>query len=438
MRSDGSNHSSSDTASLLASEHTHGSKLDALSTPAKAPVGAAAGPAALAPYYTRHWICFCILGVINNFHFVIVLSSAYSLALSFNALHLIGVISWATVMLGMAARIANTVLLLHTSPYLRILGSCLVAAVGLVLLTLSTQLSFWLAIVAICLIGSYSALGENVVLGYLRHFSPTMTGAWGCGTGWSGVAGTLGYLLMYGVLQWSNEFIYMLCVPTILVHVVAFTYVHDTSKAHILAAEQLERADDGLPSPATAAAQQTWTQQFAHMWSVFLAVRSPALHLTLVYFLEYVCIVGFASASNPTVVDGSGGWWYDNAYEILSFCYQLGVLVSRSSISFVQVRRIELLSLAQTVNFVVWFAQAYFHFLPLPLQFALMVWVGLMGGGMYVNVFYLLQRSDAGAAVAVAKEDRELAINLVATTYYVGIIGSSVFEIILAATLLKH
>ena len=426
--------STSDSTSLLA--HTNGTSTTSTptssSTPLKPPVGAAAGPAALAPYYLRHWICFCILGIINNFHFVIVLSSAYSLALSFNALNLIGVISWATVILGMAARVVNTVWLLNTSSYLRVMGSCLVAAVGLVMLVLSTQMSFWVAIVAICLIGAYSAMGENVVLGYLRHFSPTLTGAWSCGTGWSGVAGTLGYLLMFSVFKWSNELIYALCVPTIIVHVLAFHYIYETSKAHI-AATAAEN-EDGLPS--LPAQSETFSARCQHMWRVFQAVRSPAIHLALVYFLEYVCIVGFASAANPVKgPNDSGDWWYNNAYEILSFCYQAGVLVSRSSIGFVQIRRIELLSLAQTVNFFVWFAQAYWHFIPLPLQFVLMVWVGLMGGGMYVNVFYLLQRADGGG-VAVAKEDRELAINLVATGYYVGIIGSSLFDLVLAATLL--
>ena len=433
----GSNHldlSTSDSTSLLASERLNDTsttpKAASTSAPLKSPVGAAAGPAALAPYYLRHWICFCILGIINNFHFVIVLSSAYSLALSFNALNLIGIISWATVILGMAARVVNTLWLLNTSSYLRVMVSCLVAAVGLVMLVLSTKISFWVAIIAICLIGAYSAMGENVVLGYLRHFSPTLTGAWSCGTGWSGVAGTIGYLLMFGVFKWSNELIYALCVPTIIVHVLAFHYIYETSKQHIAATERQHQLS--LP-PAT---PQTLTQHYQHIWRVFQAVRSPAIHLAMVYFLEYVCIVGFAAASNPSKgPNGSDDWWYDNAYEILSFCYQAGVLVSRSSISFVQIRRIEWLTIAQTVNFFVWFAQAYWHFIPLPLQFVLMVWVGLMGGGMYVNVFYLLQRSDGGG-VQVEKEDKELAINLVATGYYVGIIGSSIFEIILANTLL--
>ena len=148
-------------------------------------------------------------------------------------------------------------------------------------------------------------------------------------------------------------------------------------------------------------------------------------------FLEYVIIVGFASQANPT--QPGAGWWYDNAYEILSFCYQLGVLVSRSSIAVVQVRRIHLLTALQALNFVLWFAQAYAGLLPLWLQFAWMVFVGLMGGAMYVNVFYLLRGERA-----IAEEDRELAINVVASVYYIGIISSSLASIVLLNTLLTR
>ena len=446
----------SDSTSLLASDqsdsfskplptnHTS-SATTKPAAPGGAAAGAAGGPAALAPYYFRHWVCFFLLGLINNLHFVIILSSAYSLAVSFSALDLIGVIQWATVILGMATKILNTMYLLRSSAYLRLLWSTVWAVIGLVLLVIATRTSFALAIVAICIVGAFSAINESVILAHLRHFAPGLTGAWSAGTGWSGVTGTLGYLLMFSVLKWSNEFIYTLCVPTLIVYIGAFHYIHVTSNDYITTTEALTHAHNDAPSTEpqlphpphaaqpTSTSASAFSAKYANMWRVFKLVWSPATHLALVYFLEYVCIVGYASVSNPRNDDGD--WWYDNAYEILNFCYQAGVLVSRSSISFVQIRRIECLSLFQTVNFCVWFAQAYWHFMPLWLQFVLMVWVGLMGGGMYVNVFYLLTRSDGGG-VAVEKADRELAINLVSTGYYVGIIGSSLFEILLAHTLL--
>jgi hypothetical protein len=71
--------------------------------------------------------------------------------------------------------------------------------------------------------------------------------------------------------------------------------------------------------------------------------------------------------------------------------------------------------------------------MPLPLQFVLMVEVGLMGGAAYVNIFYLLREDEE-----IKEEERELAINVVSTVYYVGIISSSVVQIVLLNTILTR
>ena len=68
-----------------------------------------------------------------------------------------------------------------------------------------------------------------------------------------------------------------------------------------------------------------------------------------------------------------------------------------------------------------------YPFMNVYVQFLAMVYVGLLGGAMYVNVFYLLVQKDANP---IPEEDRELCINLVATFMTVGIVTSSIFEII--------
>ena len=85
------------------------------------------------------------------------------------------------------------------------------------------------------------------------------------------------------------------------------------------------------------------------------------------------------------------------------------------------------------MNFILWFIQAWVGLMPLPLQFLMMVEVGVMGGAAYVNIFYLL-RGD----VKIKEEERELAINVVSTVYYVGIITSSLVQIILLNTILTR
>jgi hypothetical protein len=62
-----------------------------------------------------------------------------------------------------------------------------------------------------------------------------------------------------------------------------------------------------------------------------------------------------------------------------------------------------------------------------------MVFVGLLGGGMYVNVFYLLVSDDK-----LADSDRELAINLTSIFINLGIVSAAVFELVADNTFLSH
>jgi battenin len=150
------------------------------------------------------------------------------------------------------------------------------------------------------------------------------------------------------------------------------------------------------------------------------------MQLGMVYFFEYAVSVGFAARANPDPSNPS--FWSVSCYEILATCYQIGVLISRSSLSLIKIHRIERLTILQAVNFALWASNSYLHFLPLWTLFPLMIYVGLIGGAMYVNVFYLLLEESCSP---VPLEDRELAINFSCALSNFGVILSSVLELIL-------
>ncbi len=89
---------------------------------------------------------------------------------------------------------------------------------------------------------------------------------------------------------------------------------------------------------------------------------------------RYVASVGCADRANPK---NSNSVVVRNAYAILSFCYQSGVLVSRSSLSFARFRRNQLWihSTLQGANLLFWLAIAKYQFLNVWVQFVAMVWV---------------------------------------------------------------
>ena len=141
----------------------------------------------------KTWLCFFVLGCLNNFAYVVIISGAKSLATNDfeNSKSLIGVINWALVGLGLAARALN--MFMETwSARLRTAITATVNFVGIAILTISPHTgSFWIAIGSIVMIGSACSFGESVILGYLKVFPQRYTGAWSSGTGLAGVAGSL-------------------------------------------------------------------------------------------------------------------------------------------------------------------------------------------------------------------------------------------------------
>jgi len=90
--------------------------------------------------------------------------------------------------------------------------------------------------------------------------------------------------------------------------------------------------------------------------------------MVIVYFLEYLIYPGFVDRdTNKTLPDGvSNTALRRSTYTLAWACYNIGVTVSRSSVSFFVIpkSRIWILSALQAVNAVLWFFEAYYHFLP--------------------------------------------------------------------------
>ncbi len=117
------------------------------------------------------------------------------------------------------------------------------------------------------------------------------------------------------------------------------------------------------------------------------------LNLALVYFLEYMCLSCFADqytkklqAKYPWRLNE---WAYTNGYEIFAFSYQIGVFISRSSLSLIKVKRVEILTILQAINFLFFLLNTILLFIEnFYVMFVIMIWIGLMAGCSYVNVMY--------------------------------------------------
>ncbi|XP_011270729.1 hypothetical protein CAOG_09041 [Capsaspora owczarzaki ATCC 30864] len=167
--------------------------------------------------------------------------------------------------------------------------------------------------------------------------------------------------------------------------------------------------DGGLSLPP----RETW---FAQYWRCTKMVWFVSLQLLLVYVFEYV-ISGGAAAKVLTKADQDrDNFWYANSYAILGFCYQVGVFISRSSLQVVKFPRVEILTVLQGLNLIIWVVDDVYKFIPLWALLPMMIFVGLLGGASYVNVFHLVLTDEN-----IPNEDRELCINLVAFGITIGI-----------------
>ncbi|CAD2221645.1 battenin [Angomonas deanei] len=147
-----------------------------------------------------------------------------------------------------------------------------------------------------------------------------------------------------------------------------------------------------------------WRNNGEHMKLMHNTMWWFFFNLAVVYIAEYAAqlMAPFSFYCEPSWQDN---FWVKNSYVISQFCYQFGVLISRSSLLLVKIKYVGVISILQIANAVCWIVQSKVMFIKstqkqkqVGLSFVLFAWmlfIGLLGGASYVNVFYLiLKRSQ--------------------------------------------
>ena len=162
------------------------------------------------------------------------------------------------------------------------------------------------------------------------------------------------------------------------------------------------------------------------------------LNLCFVYYLEYVIISGLSErVSNE---DGdvkkylNPAFFHDYLYETLSLAYQIGVVISRSSLPIVKkIPYVEIFTIFQLVNVILWVLEYYLIFIKNEyILFSHLIFTGLNGGSSYVGCFYYIMNSKY-----ILPEFKELCINIGTIFNDIGILSSSITCLILDNTIMK-
>uniref|UniRef100_A0A8D0UZM1 Battenin n=1 Tax=Sus scrofa TaxID=9823 RepID=A0A8D0UZM1_PIG len=389
-----------------------------------------------------HWknaVGFWLLGLCNNFSYVVMLSAAHDI-LSHqrapgNQSHVdpdptptphnstsrfdCNSVSTAAVLL---ADILPTLIIkllaplgLHLLPYSpRVLTSGVCAAGSFILVAFSHSVATSLCGVVLASISS--GLGEVTFLSLTSFYPRTVISWWSSGTGGAGLLGALSYLgLTQAGLSPQHTLLSMLGIPALML------------ASYFLLLTSPGSQDPGGEEEAETAARQPLINSEApelkpgsgsHLslqerWTVFKGLLHYIVPLVLVYFAEYFINQGLFELlffrntflSHAQQYRQPVGWGSLPLMISTGMLYQAGVFASRSSLRCCHIRHTWALALLQCLNLAFLLADVWLSFLPsIYLVFLIILYEGLLGGAAYVNTFHniALETSDEHREFAMA------------------------------------
>nr|XP_040046141.1 battenin isoform X1 [Gasterosteus aculeatus aculeatus] len=379
----------------------------------------------------RNWSGFWLLGLCNNFAYVVMLSAAHdilnqqesrntpdptsaTLAVEFqggnrsnSSRYDCNPVSTAAVLLAdilptLAIKLSAP-FVIHKLPYgFRVLFCAFMAAGSFLLVSFSSAV--WMSILGVIFASVGAGLGELTFLSLTVYFSRDVLGGWGSGTGGAGVGGALLYSgLTQAGLSPQVTLLSMLVVPVVMCLSYFFLLdlppslpqwrcaeteyraVGSEDRRALMDGSEEEEQEKSTPAEVMTAGPLTFTEKLCVVKGLLWFV----LPLGLVYFAEYFINQGLMELLYFPKLFLSHAQQY-RWYQTL---YQVGVLVSRSSLCCVKIRNLWTLSLLQVVNAVLLLLAVRFQFLPSAwVVFAIVLYEGLLGGAAYVNTFYFISK----------------------------------------------
>ncbi|XP_074053443.1 battenin isoform X2 [Macrotis lagotis] len=371
-----------------------------------------------------HWrnlVGFWLLGLCNNFSYVVMLSAAHDILkhqrTPENNSHVdpeptltphnstsrydCNPVSTAAVLL---ADILPTFIIkllaplgLHLMPYSPRVILCGACAAGSFLLVAFSQ-EVMTSLSGVVLASISSGLGEITFLALTAFYPSEVVSWWSSGTGGAGLLGALSYLGLTLVgLSPGNTLISMLGIPVLLLATYFLLLKSPDSLGSEEASVQQPLIEGESSKPYS---NFNVSLSFSDRWNVFKGLLKYIVPLALVYFAEYFINQGLFELlffRNTSLNHAQQYRWYQ-------MLYQAGVFVSRSSLHCCRFRFIWILAALQFLNLGFLMTEVSFSFLPsIYIVFLIILYEGFLGGAAYVNSFHNI-------AVETQEEHREFAM----------------------------
>ena len=377
----------------------------------------------------RNWIGFWLLGLCNNYAYVIMLSAAHDLLeKSFhddngdagdnnNSMTSesgnkticnptsASAILLADIVPSLVTKAISPFIFTNTQLRVTIVIGLSAASFLLTAFSVSNLMTF----IGVISASISSGLGEVSFLSYSANFDKRVVSGWSSGTGAAGLVGSGVYLLLTIFLSTRVTLGVQLLIPiimavtfwTLIIHPTPgqlqaaatreFTY-SDAAESEPIMEVMMDRegrsTESSLASLNLFPAPLTFQDKLRLIKPLFFRFMLP---LGLVYYFEYFInqglfeLVYFSNSSLSLKIQ----------YRLYNNLYQVGVFISRSSVQFIQIRFLWLLPLLQGMNFVLFLSHVISpYFGSIFVAIVLILFEGLLGGAAYVNTFYRISQES--------------------------------------------
>ncbi|XP_051171837.1 battenin [Leptopilina boulardi] len=370
----------------------------------------------------RNLVAFWILGLCNNYGYVVMLSAAHDIlrerfdhkkdetinATLSNGTNIMNrecnTISTGAILLADVLPSLIAKLIFPFVPYfvnIRVLACILLSFAGFLLVALGE--TSVIIILGIVVTSISSGLGELTLIAYCNRFNKHVISSWSSGTGGAGIFGAVSYASLKIWLNTKETLLIMLVIPVL--EGIAFWLILENPKQ-----TTMTPAKDGIGSQEKIIKVQEKTLKEKLL--LVPKLLKYMLPLGLVYLFEY-----FINQGLFELIEFNNIPWLrpSDQYRWLQVDYQIGVFISRSSAVLFTFNKIWIMAVLQFVNVIILlFESIYFYIPSFWIVFALVFWEGLLGGGAYVNTFYKISRQ-------LPAEDRESAFSIVVLADSIGI-----------------
>ncbi|XP_066924747.1 battenin-like [Clytia hemisphaerica] len=379
----------------------------------------------------RNAIAFWLLGLCNNFGYVVMLSAAYDILKEqqhkqsddpsgHETFHCnptsTGVVLIADVLPGLLIKLTAPFYMQRINYHVRV-GLC-VFLFAASLFTVAYSSSVAVSLFGVVLASISSCVGEITFLAFSSYYTKTVISFWSSGTGMAGLAGSLAYAGLTQAGLSSRDTLLLLLVVAV-VWIIAFWVILKLPNQYRLCSRANYNSDENDPlMNEDAASDRVSYLPMSSKLKMMIPLLKFMIPLFLVYLAEYTINQGLYELL-----------YYDTwlsqpeQYRWYQVDYQLAVFISRSSIKLLPIKKIIIPVIVQWCILITLTVEATNPFLRyIWFALAIVFLEGLCGGAVYVNAFTLISDSSTS-------ENREFRMGAASMADSIGITLAGIIAI---------